>query len=107
MEDTILSGKIFRFIISSKDFISLAVKSRLKTVQAGELDCPQDNQKLQATTDFETEIVLSLVIYAVGNNYFSTRLILLPSKKPSNNIASLTELAESLKKRIDASICSI
>ena len=37
------------------------VTSRIKTVRAGELDCPQDNQALQASTDFRFETNLSIV----------------------------------------------
>jgi len=35
--------------------------SRIKIVRAGELDCPQDNQALQASTDFRFETGLSIV----------------------------------------------
>ena len=37
------------------------VTSRIKTVQAGERDCPQDNQALQASTDFRFETGLRIV----------------------------------------------
>src|SRR5690554_6787410 len=42
-------------------FFSLQVTSRIKTVLAGELDCPQDNQALQASTELRFETKLSIV----------------------------------------------
>ncbi len=39
--------------------------SRIKTARAGELDCPQDNQALQASTDFRVETDLALFLYVV------------------------------------------
>ncbi len=42
-------------------FFILQATSRIKTVRAGELDCPQDNQALQASTDFRFETDLSIV----------------------------------------------
>jgi len=32
-----------------------SLTSHIKTVRAGELDCPQDNQALQASTEFRIE----------------------------------------------------
>jgi len=44
----------------------MCYKSRIKTARAGELDCPQDNQALQASRMFEIETGLSIVfIYVV------------------------------------------
>jgi hypothetical protein len=37
------------------------VTSRIKTVRAGKLDCPQDNQAQQASTEFRFETDSSIV----------------------------------------------
>ena len=53
------ANKIFPHI-----FICLALcalTSRIKTVLAGELDCPQDNQALQASKEFRIETGFSIV----------------------------------------------
>jgi len=42
-------------------FFALFTTSRIKTVLAGELDCPQDNQALQASTEFRFETGFSIV----------------------------------------------
>ena len=39
----------------------LWVTSRIKTVRAGERDCPQDNQAVQASADFRFETGRSIV----------------------------------------------
>ena len=41
--------------------------SRIKIVRAGELDCPQDNQAQQASTEFRFETGLSIFFYSVVN----------------------------------------
>lgn len=37
--------------------------SRIRTVRAGGLDCPNDNQALELNTDFRFETDLSIVFY--------------------------------------------
>ena len=43
------------------EILVLLTTSRIKTVRAGELDCPQDNQALLASTEFRFETNLSIV----------------------------------------------
>ena len=50
-----------KLTIQKGHFLALFTTSRIKTVRAGELDCPQDNQALQASTDFRIETGLSIV----------------------------------------------
>ncbi len=42
-------------------FFALFTTSRIKTVRAGELDCPQDNQALLASMNFRIETGFSIV----------------------------------------------
>ena len=50
-------------------FFALFTTSRIKTVRAGERDCPQDNQALQASTDFRIETGWSIVFICCCAQY--------------------------------------
>ena len=42
-------------------FFALFTTFRIKTVRAGERDCPQDNQAFQGSTEFRFETGFSIV----------------------------------------------
>jgi hypothetical protein len=54
-------NQFFNIFLSYFHFFKLLATSSIKTVRAGELDCPQDNQAQQASTNFRIETGLSIV----------------------------------------------
>ncbi len=47
--------------------------SRIKTVRAGERDCPQDNPLSKRERSFDSRLVLALFLYVVGFSYFDNQ----------------------------------
>ncbi len=51
-------------------FFALFTTSRIKTVRAGECDCPQDNPLSKRARSFELRQVVALFLYSVAISIF-------------------------------------
>ena len=63
------------------DYFALCTTSRIKTVRAGERDCPQDNPLSKQAQNFDSRQALALFLYSVTTRFFNSPLLSQPRNR--------------------------